>query len=317
MKEMMLWNDRVMRMWLWSVMLIVDISLALKWTSSDYLMDKSFNATSNEMYSGYMPLSLENDNDEGAFFFWLVKQRDTSGGALKNEMPKRLVIWLNGGPGCTSLLGLVMEHGPFTVQDSPNGDGGFTFICNEYSWSEVADVVYIEQPIRTGFSLASEDAKTIKNEGDIAKDFIKFMQSFMEVFPEYQKLPLFLAGESYAGFYVPWISQHILKLKHSTEIHDREAIAKINLQGAAIGNGAIDYTIQEPSYAEYAYYHGLIPLEAKERLELEWNRCIDSFQSDGKRYVTVGDFDKCDLMGKVCLAVNGVTYNCSHLELRT
>ena len=73
----------------------------------------------------------------------------------------------------------------------------------------------------------------------------------------------------------------------------------------AIGNGAIDYAIQEPSYAEYAYYHGLIPLQARQRLEQEWSRYLDALQGGGGsgpgHAVTVWDFDKCDLMGKVSL----------------
>lgn len=48
----------------------------------------------------------------------------------------------------------------------------------------------------------------------------------------------------------------------------------INLVGAAIGNGVLDFLFQEPSYAEYAYYHGLIPLAAKERFDLEWTQCL-------------------------------------------
>jgi carboxypeptidase C (cathepsin A) len=193
-----------------------------------------------------------------------------------------------------------MEHGPFTVVDSESGDGSFAFLKNKYSWSEAADVLYVEQPIRTGFSLASESGRTIKKEKQVAQDFAKFLQSMMEVFPEYQNNPLFIAGESYAGFYVPWISQHILQLKHSKNEEERASMARVELQGVAIGNGAIDYAIQEPSYAEYAYYHGLIPLGAKDRLEEEWGRCMDSFQQDrSKHFLTVGDFDKCDLMGKV------------------
>ncbi len=49
----------------------------------------------------------------------------------------------------------------------------------------------------------------------------------------------------------------------------------INLVGAAIGNGIIDVFHQEPSYAEYAYTHGLIPLGAKKKFDADWEQCID------------------------------------------
>ena len=285
------------------------IAKSTKWGPSDYKLDNTSSiANTNDMYAGYMPLSLkEEKNNEGAFFFWLVKQNkghvevdgeeNSTGGTKK---PKQLLIWLNGGPGCTSLLGLIMENGPFTVVDSAKADGTFTFLRNKYSWSEEADVLYVEQPVRTGFSLAATDSRPIKKEKDVARDFGKFLKSFMEVFPDYQQKPLFISGESYAGFYIPWIAEHLLQLKQSDNEADRASVVNINLQGVAIGNGAIDYAIQEPSYAEYAYYHGLIPLESRERLEEEWARCVDSFQDrSSNRAVTVGDYDECDLMGKV------------------
>lgn len=53
----------------------------------------------------------------------------------------------------------------------------------------------------------------------------------------------------------------------------------INLVGAAIGNGVLDFLFQEPSYAEYAYYHGLIPRAAKDRFEEEWIQCLSSVSS--------------------------------------
>lgn len=269
----------------------------------DYRLDTRPDVA-NEMYAGHMPLSLEKENDEGAFFFWLVKKNisTTSSGNEKTDRERKLVVWLNGGPGCTSLLGLIMENGPFTVLDDPNLPGQFSFLKNAYSWSNQADIVYVEQPIRTGFSLASQKARKIKKETQIAQDFTKFLFSFMSIFKEYQNTELYIAGESYAGFYVPWISQHILRKKHSKHEAERNEMKLVNIQGIAIGNGAIDYEIQEPSYAEYAYFHGLIPLKAKERMEDEWMLCMDSIQERNghhHHYLTVGDFEKCNLMGKV------------------
>lgn len=47
----------------------------------------------------------------------------------------------------------------------------------------------------------------------------------------------------------------------------------LNLVGAAIGNGVMDYLKQEASYAEYAYFHGLIPYAAKQRFDYDWEVC--------------------------------------------
>lgn len=107
-------------------------------------------------------------------------------------------------------------------------------------------------------------------------------------------MELFITGESYAGAYIPWMAEHIveeqlLPLINSTLIDDfyysvsepeeqrhMRCVAQddINLVGIAIGNGVIDYMHQEPSYAEYAYTHGLIPLGAKRQLDYEFQRCL-------------------------------------------
>lgn len=71
--------------------------------------------------------------------------------------------------------------------------------------------------------------------------------------------------------------------------------------GAAIGNGVLDYLHQEPSYAEYAFTHGLIPRQAKDYFDMLWTRCLDDLQASN-RPLTRGSFNKCNLMGKVLVA---------------
>lgn len=53
-----------------------------------------------------------------------------------------LLLWLNGGPGCSSLIGMVYENGPFVF----NTPGSVKFTINEYSWNKKANVLYIESP---------------------------------------------------------------------------------------------------------------------------------------------------------------------------
>ncbi len=62
------------------------------------------------MYAGLMSLDRQSVGD-GAFFFWLAKKRNNN----IQEAKKRLVIWLNGGPGCSSMVGMMWENGPFNI----------------------------------------------------------------------------------------------------------------------------------------------------------------------------------------------------------
>jgi len=313
----------------------------------------------DEMYAGMMPLAWENKNTEGSLFFWLVKQRrsskqtfppTTNGDKQGIRDNNKLVIWLNGGPGCSSLLGMTMENGPFTLEATDAfHDGGvegahkYRLNYNPSSWSEVANVLYVEQPIRTGFSTAAEGAQAIRDESQVAADFRDFVLSFLQVFPEFKDVEIFISGESYAGFYIPRIAQHIVQkqlipIEGNGDDHDlsnmksrgrrvhrgatnanKDTFSRstrdttrdhINLQGVAIGNGVMDMLIQEPSYAEYAYYHGLIPLGAKQRIDKEWQLCLQDIERQQDKPLTRGSFTKCNMMTRVMEAAgNPNEYN--------
>eukprot|EP01038_Epipyxis_sp_PR26KG_P004454 gene4454-6299_t len=278
--------------------------------SSAYRIDefKSY-GIHDDLYSGFIPIkgaaTVVEENHEGSLFFWLAKQRSKS---LKSN---KLIIWLNGGPGCSSMVGMMLEHGPFSVHfnDDSISSGDqistnrrrFKLISNEYSWNVAANVLYVEQPIRTGFSIATSDAPIIRSEAQIAQDFHNFLLSFFKIFPELATAEVSITGESYAGFYVPWIAEHIVRTQSKAETSPEFDVYKknlINLKGAAIGNGVMDYFHQEPSYAEYAYTHGLIPLGAKQKFDSDWQDCVEKVEASSKK-LTRGSFDKCHMMSKV------------------
>ena len=233
------------------------------------------------MYAGLMPLKLE-DNDKGSYFYWHAERR-TEGKSNDDETP--LVIWLNGGPGCSSNVGLFYENGPYTM--SPNSDPAlkYSFNRNSLSWTNVAHMVWVEQPLRTGFSVPSNDAKDprVHNEYDVANDFHDFLTSFFSVFEHLKDSPLYIVGESYGGRYVPAIAQEIVKRGHIK-----------TLRGIGLGNGVID-PIQDTSYSTYAYTHGMIGANAKEYIDHTVKHCKSSAQQARK----TTSFDPCDMMAQV------------------
>jgi carboxypeptidase C (cathepsin A) len=89
-----------------------------------------------DMYSGYLPI---NDTSKILHYMFVTSQNDPT--------TDPLLIWFNGGPGCSSMLGFMQEHGPFVMNDNTT-----VFIENEYSWNTNASVLYIEQPAGVGFS---------------------------------------------------------------------------------------------------------------------------------------------------------------------
>jgi cathepsin A (carboxypeptidase C) len=146
-------------------------------------------------------------------FYWLFMSRN-------NIASDPLVIWLTGGPGCSSEVAIFAENGPFSIKED------LSLLRNDYSWNTRANVLYVDQPVGTGFSKASITDFT-RSEDMIAKDFGVFFKGFLDKHPEFKGRELFITGESYAGHYIPAISAYLHKLQDTS----------INLVGFGIGNG--------------------------------------------------------------------------------
>jgi carboxypeptidase D len=104
-------------------------------------------------------------------------------------------------PGCSSLEGLLQENGPFIWQY-----GTYLPVPNPYTWVNLTNVVWVEQPVGTGFS---QGTPTATSEADVAAQFMGFWENFVDTF-ELRNRKVFIAGESYAGYYVPYIADAML-----------------------------------------------------------------------------------------------------------
>lgn len=180
-------------------------------------------------YSGY----LNADDKQNRFWhYWFVESQS-------NPDKDPLVLWLNGGPGCSSLLGLLTENGPYSVSN----DGQVQM--NPYSWNKRANVVYMESPAGVGFSYAA-DGDITADDDTTAKQNHAALRSFLRKFPSLANRPLYLTGESYGGVYLPTLA--------SLVDDDKE----LNLKGVAIGNGYLDANKNAESLVYFSYYHGLV-----------------------------------------------------------
>ncbi|KIJ69816.1 hypothetical protein HYDPIDRAFT_104447 [Hydnomerulius pinastri MD-312] len=177
--------------------------------------------------------SASNTDVLAHLFFVLVKARRAAD-------KERLMFWFNGGPGCSSFDGLMMEVGPWRI----DGEGGLKTV--EGGWEEYTTMVYIDQPAGTGLSYTSTNhyVHTLQEATD---HVMQFLRTFYQVFPEYLSVDTYLGGESFAGQYIPYFADGILK-----------SSLNIPLRGVAIGNGWIDGRNQYPAYLEYAVTHGIL-----------------------------------------------------------
>lgn len=152
------------------------------------------NFTDFRLYSGYLSIR---GTGKTLHYMFAESERD--------PVNDPLLIWLNGGPGCSSMLGFLQEHGPYVMED---GDDKWT--KNEYSWNKEANIVYIESPAGVGFSFC-DDMRMCQdfNDENSSWDHLDALFSFFEKFPEYRKNDLYITGESYAGIYVPYLAYRI------------------------------------------------------------------------------------------------------------
>ncbi|ONK68947.1 uncharacterized protein A4U43_C05F17700 [Asparagus officinalis] len=167
-------------------------------------------------YSGYVTV----DEEAGrALFYWFFE-------AAEDPASKPLVLWLNGGPGCSSIgYGLAEEVGPFHVK--PDGK---SLYLNPYSWNQVANILFVDSPAGVGFSYSNNTNDVLSN-GDerTAKDSFNFLQKWFKRFPQYKGRDFYLSGESYAGHYVPQLAQVIVRSQKST------GDKSVNLKGYMVG----------------------------------------------------------------------------------
>ena len=188
----------------------------------------------DEDYKSGLLAMPENDD----MFYWLFKSRSSP-----DTDP--LVMWLTGGPGCASEVALFYENGPYTI----NND--MSLSPNAQSWNKVSNLLYVDQPVGTGFSRCSSIFNYDSTEEEIAANIFTFIQEFLVANPEFRGRDFFITGESYAGHYIPAIAYHFTK-----EI--APGSLGLNFKGIAIGNGWVDPYVQYPQYAEFAYENKLV-----------------------------------------------------------
>ena len=191
-----------------------------------------FGQTPTKQYSGLIPV----DDAKTIFLhYWFV---ESSG----NPATDPVVVWLNGGPGCSSLEGYLFELGPLHFTGNFDSTGVPTLEVNPYSWSNIANVIFIESPAGVGFSFAVNGSTTTSDDITAANNY-GFLLNWFASFSEYANNDFFVTGESYAGMYVPTLADRIL-------VGNAAGKPKINLKGFAVGNAVngADYDTSVPFY---------------------------------------------------------------------
>ncbi|PHH63583.1 hypothetical protein CDD81_5675 [Ophiocordyceps australis] len=182
-----------------------------------------------KQYSGY----LDDDENDKHLFYWFFESRNDP----KNDP---VVLWLNGGPGCSSLTGLFLELGPASINKK------LELVNNPHAWNNNASVIFLDQPVNVGYSYSSGSVTDTVAAG---KDVYALLTLFFKQFPEYSHQDFHIAGESYGGHYIPVFADEILSHKKRN----------INLKSVMIGNGLTNGLVQYESYRPMACGEGGYP----------------------------------------------------------
>ena len=158
-------------------------------------------------YAGTFQTGLTAEQDHNLFYWFFRNTNDDSA---------PLVAWFNGGPGASSMPGLFYEQGPLRANKTGDTADDFEVSLAEFgSWLDIANVVYIDQPVGVGFSYGNS---VLDRMDDGAEEIVKFFLAFYQMYPDFASKPLILTGQSYAGKYIPIFAKHIIAHNKQTSV---------------------------------------------------------------------------------------------------
>lgn len=227
-------------------------------------------------YAGFFTVDKKTNSN---MFFWFFP-------AYEYNETAPVLLWLQGGPGASSLYGLFNENGPFSVKRKHG------LKLREYPWTKSHSVIYIDNPVGTGFSFTNGGYS--KNEDEVGSNLYTALIQFFTLFPQFQKNDFFVTGESYAGKYVPAVSYAIHTKNPSAKL-------KINLKGLAIGNGFCDPE-HMLNYGDYLYKISLLDSRGRDLFKSKQDKITQLIQQknwkeafSGMDYLINGDMIKSSL----------------------
>ncbi|XP_049276064.1 probable serine carboxypeptidase CPVL [Rhipicephalus sanguineus] len=161
----------------------------------------------------------------------------------KQQLKKPLLLWLQGGPGKSSLFGQFLENGPLGI----NASGGLYY--RNHSLTEEFNVVYLDQPVGSGFSF--DERKEYPSTLDEATTHVmRFLRRLLRLFPEFYGRSFYIAGESYGARSAIAIAQRVLT-RNFWQL-------PLRLKGVMLGVGFLFPLLELINSTDYLYYSGLL-----------------------------------------------------------
>ncbi|XP_037561427.2 probable serine carboxypeptidase CPVL [Dermacentor silvarum] len=209
-------------------------------------------AKATELFPSYAGFLTVNKELSSNIFFWFFPAKEKPDAAP-------VIMWLQGGPGGSSVFGLFLEHGPYRVVE-----GGSIRLRNT-TWAQRYSMLYVDNPVGAGFSFTWSEHGYARDQRHVARDLHEALQQFFTLFPRFATNDFYVAGESYAGKYVTAVA-HLLATTLYSRVH-------IKLRGIAVGNAWLDPETML-DYAQFLYHIGLVDRRQADHIQRGIERAI-------------------------------------------
>ncbi|XAR52944.1 hypothetical protein NMG60_11021286 [Bertholletia excelsa] len=200
-------------------------------------------------YSGELPFVLETGYitiDSSELFYYFIKSEG-------NPKEDPLLLWYSGGPGCSTLNGLIYEIGPLAFNITAYEGGTPPLEYYPYSWTKTASILFVDAPVGTGFSYATNVSTAYPtSDTKSALQTYQFLVKWLNEHPDYLKSQLFIGADSYSGISGPLVVKHII------DANEQGVKPKLNLKGYILGCPRTDAIINENSKVTYSHRMGLV-----------------------------------------------------------
>lgn len=197
-----------------------------------------------QLRTGYV--EVDEDNGVRLFYYFTLSEGSSADDPV--------MLWLSGGPGCTSFTGLVYQIGPLSFDLDSYMGGLPKLVYRPESWTKVSNIIFLDSPVGAGFSYSVKEQGYNSSDTKAVSHILVFLKKWFDEHPEFLSNPLYIGGDSYAGMIVPTVTSEIaegLKIVGSKPT--------MNLKGCLVGNPFTDQSnFDGPSKIPFAHRMALI-----------------------------------------------------------
>ncbi|XP_049275951.1 probable serine carboxypeptidase CPVL [Rhipicephalus sanguineus] len=195
-----------------------------------------------ETHSGYITTDSWKKSN---LFFLHIRAR-------KNPDAYPLLLWLQGGPGLSSLFGEFLEIGPLGIDDQGR------LFQRRSSLQRHVNVVYLDQPVGAGYSFTKGLLGYAKDLNDVSSGVLTFLDQFITMFPEYANRTFYVGGESYGARFAVGVS-------HAIHV-GKEPRVPLHLRGVILGAGFLGRLMKVADSSAFLYEMSLVTKKGRKSL---------------------------------------------------